>query len=301
MISLLFAFSLSASLNADEKLFRTWMKNTNQLFLGEDYQYRLNIWLTNKKFVEQHNAAHKFKVTLNKYAALTPNEYRSKLLHYSVHPQFTYSKTTHRSVKYPESLDWREIGAVTPVRDAEAYSSAGVEAIEGSYVVNFGNTLEAFSLQEIIDCSLMINDFQYVLLKDGKMCLDKDYPYTGKKGTCQRDDSKAVGNFNLYLTVIEGDEDDLAKKVSEKGPIKVLVDGSQASFQLYMSGIYEERQCDPNDLNTDLCVVGYGSEGDEKYWICKNHWSTAWGEEGYIRMIWLNNQCGIASQGSGIH
>lgn len=36
------------------------------------------------------------------------------------------------------------------------------------------------------------------------------------------------------------------------------------------SGIYDEPNCNPNNLSHAVLLVGYGSEGGEDYWIIKN-------------------------------
>lgn len=39
---------------------------------------------------------------------------------------------------------------------------------------------------------------------------------------------------------------------------------------LSSSGIYEESNCNPNNLSHAVLLVGYGSEGGQDYWIIKN-------------------------------
>ena len=55
------------------------MRSTNRLYTGDEYQARLGIYLTNARLVQEHNAKGTFRVSLNKFAALTPSEYRTLL------------------------------------------------------------------------------------------------------------------------------------------------------------------------------------------------------------------------------
>ena len=57
----------------DEKHFLQWMRQNSFVFTGEEYQHRFNIWLNNKKFIQEHNKGDStFRLELNKYAHLTP-------------------------------------------------------------------------------------------------------------------------------------------------------------------------------------------------------------------------------------
>lgn len=57
-------------------------------------------------------------------------------------------------------------------------------------------------------------------------------------------------------------------------PISVGIDGSSLDFQLYagvIKVVYNgDCSADPNDIDHAVLIVGYGSEGDEDYWIVKN-------------------------------
>ncbi|KAG4956020.1 hypothetical protein JHK82_041728 [Glycine max] len=68
-----------------------------------------------------------------------------------------------------------------------------------------------------------------------------------------------------------------------KQPISAGIDGTSWDFQLYIGGIYDgDCSSDPDDIDHAILVVGYGSEGDDDYWIVKNSWRTSWGMEGCI-------------------
>ena len=70
----------------------------------------------------------------------------------------------------------------------------------------------------------------------------------------------------------------------------------------YSYGIFEDSRCceettDPEcrkKHNHAVTAVGYGSEGGKDFWIVKNSWGTAGGEEGYIHMKMGEDVCGIA-------
>lgn len=39
---------------------------------------------------------------------------------------------------------------------------------------------------------------------------------------------------------------------------------------MVFTGIYDEPNCNPNNLSHAVLLVGYGSDGGQDYWIIKN-------------------------------
>ena len=290
----------------EERSFVSWMRSTNQVYTGDEYHLRLGIYLASSRFVQAHNAKQtSFKVSLNKFAAMTPAEYKAML---GFTPTLRKNKGTRSNFKIPESLDWREKGAVTEIKDqgqcGSCWAFSTIAGCEGANQIATGQLL-SFSESNLVDCvdtcygcmgGLMTYAIEYVLdEQNGKFMLESDYPYKPVKQDCQWDKTKGVGHISNYVEVEQNEEDDLAAKCAQYGPVCVAIDASQTSFQLYTSGIYNEPRCSPANLDHGVGCVGYGAEDGVKYWIVRNSWGTVWGEAGYIRMIWKANQCGIAS------
>ena len=290
----------------EEKSFLTWMRSTNQIYTGDEYQLRLGIFVSNSRLIKEHNSKNtKFSVGLNKFAAYTPAEYKSLLGFISKSKGRVAVKTTRRV--NADSLDWREKNVVNGVQNqgqcGSCWAFSAVQAVESADAIATGK-LYKFSEQEIVDCvtscsgcggGLMTDAYDYVIKNQGgQFVLADDYKYKGVEGTCEFDKYEHYGSLSGYVNIVEGDEDDLCAKL-QLGPVAVAIDASNWSFQLYTRGIYDEPSCSPSNLDHGVGLIGYGSEGKTKYWIVRNSWGSSWGEQGYIRMIWNNNQCGIAT------
>lgn len=291
----------------EEKSFLSWMRATNQFYVGDEYHLRFGIYLTNFRRVREHNSAHKsFKVSMNKFATLTPSEYKSLLgLRIKINNKKS-SKVNKKPTNY-EPIDWRSKGVVSPIGNqgscGSCWAFSAILSIESVNAISSG-TLRKFSEQNIVDCvttcdgcngGLMTDAYQYVIdHQDGHFVLDEDYKYTGKDGNCRFDDCPHFGTISNFVNIIEGDEDDLFQKVT-LGPVAVAIDASTWSFTLYKEGIYDEPLCSSTNLDHGVGCVGYGVENGVGYWIVRNSWGKVWGEEGYMKLIRKNNQCGIAS------
>ena len=63
----------------------------------------------------------------------------------------------------------------------------------------------------------MTSAFSY-LLKSGGLEREKDYPYTGKDGTCKFDKSKIAASVQNF-TVVSVDEEQIAANLLKHGPL----------------------------------------------------------------------------------
>ncbi|KAL8159259.1 hypothetical protein V2J09_000796 [Rumex salicifolius] len=293
-------WSLVGSEEMLERLFEDWrVKHGKTYEQQEEWETRFDNFKRNFKYVEEKRssaaAATGHTVGLNRFADLSNDEFRSKYLSKVKKPP-SRTKITRQKViscDAPSSLNWRKKGAVTPVKDQGdcgscwAFSSTG--AIEGINAISTGE-LVSVSEQELVDCD-STNDgcdggymdyaFEWVITNGG-INSESGYPYTGHDGKCNttKEAKKAV-SIDGYDDVDKSETALLCAAVNQ--PVSVGIDGSSIDFQLYTGGIYDgDCSSDPDDIDHAALVVGYGSEGDDEYWIVKNSWGTTWGIQGYI-------------------
>jgi cathepsin L len=88
--------------------------------------------------------------------------------------------------------------------------------------------------------------------------------------TCKFNKSAIVAKVTGYGDLPKS-EKALMTAVATIGPISAALDATQRSFQLYKSGVYDEPNC-KQQVDHSLVVVGYGVQGDKKYWIAKNRY-----------------------------
>jgi len=195
-----------------------------------------------------------------------------------------------------DSVDWRERGAVTDVKNQKscgscwAFSTTG--AIEGAYF-NATKELVSFSEQQFVDCDkkngdhgcfggLMDNAFKYAM--NVKIEKESDYPYKGRTfgGDCNYDAAKGVAQVVSYVDV-ETNNVDALKNALANGPVSVAIQANKPVFQMYKGGIITSEECGTN-LDHGVLCVGYGEENGTGYFIVKNSWGPTWGEEGYVRL-----------------
>merc|ERR1719278_789120 len=215
-------------------------------------------------------------------------------------------------VNAPASVDWTEKGVVTPVKNQGqcgscwAFSTTG--AIECNYAIQNGK-LNSLSEQELVDCAgvlrygcdgcsggQMTGGMKYVE-NEGGLCLESEYKYTAKDGTCKASSCGTKYDANSGYTEITQYSSSALEAAVEKGCVSIGIEADQTTFQHYSSGVFSG-SCGTK-VDHGVLVVGYGEERGQKFWKVKNSWGASWGEEGYIRMCrdcrknGKDGECGI--------
>jgi len=207
----------------------------------------------------------------------------------------------------PSAVDWRAKGAVTAVKDQGicgscwAFATAGT--IEGQWAAA-GHELKDVSVQEIVSCNVDDLGCQggrvdtalrwLARTRSGNAVSERDYPYVNSGVAPLCGDNPRM-HIAASVEVPHGckdvphDEDQMLAVLAEKGPFAVAVDAD--SWITYKSGIMTD--CEAGSVSHGVLVVGYGTEGGQKYWLIKNSWGQRWGEEGYIRLAFGSDQCKI--------
>lgn len=306
------------------------MKHNKKYEEKNEERIRFKIYLENRHKIAKHNKRYHnnevpYKLELNKYADMLHTEFVRTLNGFnrtmdsknSVYGAMRKSGEAvtfipPANVEVPLTVDWRDKGAVTAVKDqghcGSCWSFSATGALEGQHYRKTGK-LVSLSEQNLVDCSasygnngcnggLMDNAFQYIK-ENGGIDTESAYPYEAIDDTCKFSKGNVGATDKGFVDVPSGDEDALMKAIATVGPVSVAIDASHESFQFYSTGVYFEPQCDSEQLDHGVLAVGYGTENGQDFWIVKNSWGTSWGDKGFIKMARnKNNACGVATQAS---
>ncbi|KAK2843699.1 hypothetical protein Q7C36_011914 [Tachysurus vachellii] len=308
----------------DKGYIKMYRNKDNQCGIATQASYPLNTWLENRKLVLVHNmladqCIMSYRLGMTYFADMDNQEYRQSVFKGCLgsfnktkkHNAATFLRQAGGAV-LPDSVDWRDKGYVTEVKDQKqcgscwAFSATG--SLEGQTFRKTGK-LVSLSEQQLVDCSwkygnmgcsggLMDQAFDYI--KDNKGIDTEDsYPYEATDGDCRFNPDTVGATCTGYVDITSEDENALQEAVATIGPVSVAIDAGHISFQLYVSGIYNEPECSSMDLDHGVLAVGYGKDNGKDYWLVKNSWGLDWGDNGYIKMSKnKKNQCGIATAAS---
>lgn len=218
-------------------------------------------------------------------------------------------------IELPASFDWREKGAVTPVKNQGncgscwAFSVTG--NIEGIHAIKTGN-LESYSEQELVDCDQTdagcnggLPDIAYKAIESiGGLELEDEYPYVAHRTSCHFNKTLSHVRVKGAIDFKAKDEDGIAKWLTQNGPVSIGINAN--AMQFYRGGISHPWKvlCGAGSLDHGVLLVGYGVAKYPKfkkvlpYWIIKNSWGPKWGEQGYYRVFRGDNTCGVSSMAS---
>ncbi|XP_050431777.1 uncharacterized protein LOC126840214, partial [Adelges cooleyi] len=252
------------------------------------------------------------KYGITRFADLSPEEFAKRHLT----PRTTrltgmggfYMRRPKRSVTTTllENVDWRNKGAITAVRDQKdcgaCWAISVVEVIESVYAIKTGS-LQAFSVQEMLDCSGGFNQgclggSAAILLlwmaQNGIIVQYEDnYPTIYENQICKLNNFSYVKEgvrVTSFLSLNFMNREDLLLSYIIKSPVAVAVNA--LSWQHYAGGIIRQCENNMNSLNHAAQIVGYVL-GNNPYYIIKNSWGTDYGINGYVHVAIGNNECGI--------
>jgi len=234
------------------------------------------------------------------------------------------------SVEVPTSLDWREHGVVTPVKNQKSCGScwahSAVETVESLWAMA-GHNLTAFSVQQVVSCDDEDGACRggwyytawnsYIATSTG-LAREADYEYdtrtsVGFASKCDADKVAAAADASEGLVADtfswaapaceEGDcanQDEAALRatLANVGPVSIACDAS--AWQDYVGGVLFSTSCSSAALDLDHAIqlVGFNADDGElpPYWIVRNSWSSDWGEDGYIYLAMDGtNTCGLVN------
>jgi len=272
---------------------------------------RYSIFLRNVAEVEAHNkAGSTYTKGINEWSDLTQAEWEEMYLggykHIAVHSQPIKESTTKIAKDLPASIDWREEGVITAVKNqgqcGSCWAFGTTEQIEAYTALATGELIE-LSAQQVTSCtpnpltcggtggcmgSTPPLGYNYVQLFG--QTAEADYPYqsgtTSDTEDCLYDLSSLtpVASITGFDNLPSNNQEAIMNHIGTVGPLAISVAAN--TFKNYNGGVFSGCSYDENiQLNHSVQLVGYGSEGGVDYWIVRNSWGPNWGEDGYIRML----------------
>jgi C1A family cysteine protease len=317
-----YGFSTAENLrgsNDEWRRFNDFQQKFNKRYDSiNELEERFDIFRSNLRDIVLHNldTTQNFTMGINQFTDLTPQEFKNIYVNglksgAEVGSYGCKTFSSHGSA-LPASVDWRNKGAVTSVKDqgqcGSCWTFSSTGAVEGAWAIAKGQLVD-LSEEQLVECATGISygshgcsggqmegAFKYII--ENGQCSDASYPYTsgtGKSGSCQK--CSSVAHISSCSDVTPNDQLALKSAVAQQ-PVSIAIEADTRYFQSYSSGILTSSSCGTN-LDHGVLIVGYGEENGQKYWLVKNSWSSTWGDAGYVKIARTESTndagiCGIA-------
>merc|ERR1712232_456105 len=278
--------------------FEHYLKEFGKSYEFAEYTQRKAIFDQNLLKVQKHNeeykaGKHTWFAAVNRMADFTEKEFkqlRSAKYHPSQHPIVALgSKQGVRA--NPDSIDWREKGAVTPVKNqggcGSCWTFSATETLESHYQIATKKT-KILAPQTFVNCVKnpkhcggtggcegATMELAFNLTADTGIALETDIPYRGQDEECKP--YKAAVKCTGYVKNPVNDAAALETAVATKGPQAITV--AAEPWMSYGGGVFNG--CTGSlgaDLDHGVQLVGYTQD----YWMVRNSWGSFWGDNGYI-------------------
>jgi len=283
----------------------------------QEMETRFQIFRSNLRSIIIHNLdnTQNFTMGINQFTDLTSQEFKDQYVgglkvQLGSYGCKSFSSSASGS---PSSIDWRQKGAVTSVKDqgqcGSCWTFSASGAVEGAWEISTGKLVD-LSEQELVDCATGISygshgcnggemegAFKFIIEKG--QCEISSYPYTAKDGSCKS--CSPVAHISSCSDVKPNDQISLKAAVAQQ-PVAIAIEADTFYFQSYSSGILTSSSCGTT-LDHGVLIVGYGTENEQDYWEVKNSWGTTWGDKGYVKIARSSSTndpgiCGISKQPS---
>lgn len=205
------AFLASASARGFDdvvRAFETWeQKYEKQYPSGEHRDRAFMTWVKNLETVQSINADSRstWRAGLNAFADMSPTDFARVVLldkkQGPLRPDSQPMWSRQRAESHPDSFDWREKGAVTPVHDqgsvGTCWAFSTIGNVEGQWFLN-KNTLTDLSEEFLVDCDGTHDEthadcgvfggwpylaYQYII-EAGGVPSEETWPYCSGTGDC---------------------------------------------------------------------------------------------------------------------
>jgi C1A family cysteine protease len=295
--------------NEPMALFRDFVGHYGKEYPEGTYMQKYKIFFENIEKIKLLNAKSSDAVyAINKFADLSAQEFSSLLGYVKPTENVEREVLTPKSGAPPKTFDWRERGAVTPVKDqgqcGSCWAFSAVENVESVWIIagKSDNKTLRLSEQQVVDCDTTDGGCNggdtpsaYDYIKScGGLESEASYPYNADDNDCEFDKSKVVAKISGYKYACQNNnENDMQANLASWAPLSICVDAE--SWQFYSGGVVTGDQCG-TDLDHCVQVVGYDTTKTPNYWIVRNSWSTDWGMNGYILLEMFKNTCGVAME-----
>ena len=215
--------------------------------------------------------------------------------------------------KLPDHFDPREKwpGCIHPIRDqghcGSCWAHGSSEALSDRFCIAGKDVI--ISPQDLVSCDPHDKGCNgggditpYMYLSEPGAVSDACFPYVSGTGhvppcvtKCANGEPLVRHRCVLGSVVVKAIVGTQQQELYDHGPLSTAFSVYQ-DFIYYKSGVYSHKTGELLGGHA-IKVLGWGVEGELRYWLCANSWGTKWGENGFFRI--KIGDSGIMDRGVG--